>query len=63
MQTTNSPKSMQENSMKGCETMDYRRVILVAAPDCFKNHRGEEFTIQQLADKYNSSKDKSDEKK
>ena len=54
---------MQENSMKGCETMDYRRVILVAAPDCFKNHRGEEFTIQQLADKYNSSKDKSDEKK
>ena len=42
--------------------MDLYRLILKSAADGFCNHHGEEFTIQQLADKYNSSKTKSDEK-
>ena len=42
--------------------MDLYRLILKSAADGFCNNRGEEFTIQQLADKYNSSKTKSDEK-
>ena len=42
--------------------MDFCQIILKSAADCFCNHRGEEFTLQQLADKYNSNKSKSDEK-
>ena len=43
--------------------MDLYRLILKSAADGFFNHRGEEFTLQQLADKYNSDKNKSDKKK
>ncbi len=43
--------------------MDLYRLILKSAADGFFNHRGEESTLQQLADKYNSDKNKSDKKK
>ena len=45
--------------------MDLYRLILRSASDGFYNHRGEEFTLRQLADKYNSSKteNESDKKK
>ena len=41
--------------------MNYWTVILMAAADCFNNHRGEEFTLGQLTEKY-SPKAKSGEK-
>jgi len=47
--------------MRGSEIMDYRKVMLIAAADCFSNHRGEEFTLRQLGEKY-SPKAKSSEK-
>ena len=43
--------------------MDLYRLILKSAADGFNNHRGEEFTLKQLADKYNSDKSKSATKK
>ena len=43
--------------------MDLYRLILKSAADGFYNHRSEEFTLKQLADKYNPDKSKSDTKK
>jgi len=44
--------------------MNLREVILRSAADCFANHRGEEFTIRELYEKYDSkSKPTNDQKK
>jgi len=37
--------------------MNVYRLLLKSAADCFYNHRGEEFTIRELNEKYNSKKD------
>ena len=58
---TTLKRAMQEIIMRGSEIMDYRKVMLIAAADCFSNHRGEEFTLRQLGEKY-SPKAKSSEK-
>ena len=42
--------------------MNYCQIVLKSAADCFYNHRGEEFTLKQLAEKYNSNSTNSDEK-
>ena len=44
--------------------MDLYRLILKSAADGFFNHRGEEFTLRELNEKYNpQSAQKSDKKK
>jgi len=58
-----SEKSHARDQRRGSETMDLYRLILKSAADGFNNHRGEEFTLKQLADKYNSDKSKSATKK
>ena len=37
--------------------MNIYRLLLKSAADCFYNHRGEEFTLCELNEKYNSKYD------
>ena len=55
-------RAMQEIKGEEVKNVDFCQIMLKSAADCFYNHRGEEFTLQQLADKYSSNKSKPDEK-